>query len=236
MKPELETLLDLQAKDLVLLEVDQRLDALLQEEEALDEAVARAVAAVATAERGVADATRRRVEVEGKVETFRKLQEGRRKRIEVSRPGKDTAQLVAELDLSRQVLASAESDWFKADETVKGQEARVAETTAQVEALREEQQGARTEIAGRRAALDQERAAALDARNASAEKVESPLRARYERLRNSRTAVAVVALAGDACGACHTAVPMNRRSQMRVSGLVDGCEVCGVLLYYSGPS
>jgi len=234
MTPELEKLLDLQAKDLVLLDVDQRLDGVLGEEQALDEAVTRAVAAIATAERGVADAIKRRVEVEGKVETYRKLQEGRRKRIEVSRPGKETAQLVAEFDLSRQVLASAESDWFKAEESVKGQEARVAEAKAHVEALREEQQGARSDIAGRRAALDQERAAALDARNASAEQVDKPLRARYERLRNARTTVAVVALAGDACGACHTAVPMNRRSQMRVSGIVDGCEVCGVLLYYAG--
>ncbi len=233
MNPELEKLLDLQAKDLALLEVDRRLDAVLGEEQALDQAVEAAREAVAAAERGVAEAVRRRVEVEGRVETYRKLQEGRRKRIEVSRPGKETTQLMAELDLSRQVLAREESDWFRAQEAVQAQEARVADAAAAVEALRGEQEAPRADIAGRRAALDQERQAALDARNTSAEAVAKPLRTRYERLRNARTTVAVVALAGDACGACYTAVPMNRRSQMRMSGLVDGCEACGVLLYYA---
>lgn len=235
MNPDLEKLLDLQAKDLALLDVDRRLDAVLGEEQELDTAVGAAREAVAAAERGVADAVRRRIEVEGRVETYRKLQEGRRKRIEVSRPGKETSQLMAELDLSRQVLAREESDWFKAQEAVQAQEARVAEAAARVEALLEEQQAPRADIASRREVLGQERQAALDARNASAEAVAKPLRTRYERLRNARTTVAVVALAGDACGACYTAVPMNRRSQMRMSGLVDGCEACGVLLYYADP-
>ena len=39
MNPDLEKLLDLQDKDLTLLDVDQRLDQVLAEEQALDEAV-----------------------------------------------------------------------------------------------------------------------------------------------------------------------------------------------------
>ena len=46
--------------------------------------------------------------------------------------------------------------------------------------------------------------------------------------------MALAAEAGDACGACYTAVPMNRRSQMRMTGAVEGCEACGVMLYYVG--
>jgi uncharacterized protein len=232
MNPDLEKLLDLQDKDVALLAVDQRLDAVLAEEQELDEAVRRAEAAVGVAQRGVAESIRRRIEVEGRVETYRKLQEGRRKRIEVSRPGKETSQLMAELDLSRQVLAREESDWFRAQEAVQAQEARVAEAEAQVEALKTGQVEARTGIAARRAELEAERAVALAARNQSADAVPKPLRSRYERLRGSRSAVAVVALAGDACGACYTAVPMNRRSQMRMTGAVEGCEACGVMLYY----
>ena len=150
----------------------------------------------------------------------------------MARPGKDTAGLVAELDLSRQVLAREESDWFRAQEAVQAQEARVAEAEAQVEALKAEQVEPREALAARRAALDAERSVALAARDASAAAVGKPLRSRYERLRGSRAPLAVVALAGDACGACYTAVPMNRRAQMRMSGTVDGCEGCGVMLYY----
>lgn len=232
MNPDLERLLDLQDKDMALLEVDGRLDEVLQEEQALDEAVGAAEAAIGVAQRGVAESIRRRIEVEGKVETYRKLQEGRRKRIEVSRPGKETTQLMAELDLARQVLAREESEWFRAQEAVQAQEARVADAEAQVEALKAEQVAPREALSARRAELEAERAAALEARDASAKAVAKPLRSRYERLRGSRAPVAVVPLVGDACGACYTAVPMNRRSQMRMSGMVDGCEECGVMLYY----
>jgi len=233
MTPDLEKLLDLQDKDLALLQVDQALEKVLQEEEALDEAVRQAEGAVAAGQRGVAEAIRRRIEVEGRVETYRKLQEGRRKRVEVSRPGKETAQLMAELDLARQVLAREESDWFRASEAVQAQEARVAEAEAAVEALKESQGEPRAAIAARRAELEADRAGKVSDRNACAATVEKSLRTRYERLRGSRATVAVVALAGDACGACFTAVPMNRRAQMRMSGVVDGCEGCGVMLYYA---
>jgi len=233
MTPDLEKLLDLQDKDIALLQVDQALDEVLQEEEALDEAVRQAEAAVGVAQRGVAEAVRRRIEVEGRVETYRKLQEGRRKRVEVSRPGKETAQLMAELDLARQVLAREESDWFRASEAVQAQEARVAEAEAAVEALKAAQGDPRESIAARKAELDADRAVKLAARDASAAAVDKSLRSRYERLRGSRAVVAVVALSGDACGACYTAVPMNRRAQMRMSGVVDGCEGCGVMLYYA---
>ena len=54
---------------------------------------------------------------------------------------------------------------------------------------------------------------------------------RYDRLWTSRTTTVVVALRGDACGACYTAVPRNRRSQIRAGTHIEGCEACGVILY-----
>ena len=64
--------------------------------------------------------------------------------------------------------------------------------------------------------------------NASAER---PLRIRYDRLRRARSAAVVVPLNGDTCGACFTAIPKNRRSQIRAGVLLEGCEACGVILY-----
>ena len=60
MNPDLERLLDLQDKDMTLLDVDTRLDAVLAEEQALDEAVAAAEAAIGVASRSVAESIRRR--------------------------------------------------------------------------------------------------------------------------------------------------------------------------------
>ena len=141
---------------------------------------------------------------------------------------------MAELDLSRQVLAREESDWFRAQEAVQAQEARVAEAEAAVEALKAEQ-GEPRERAGdqARGARGGARGGAGGARRRARPRSRKPLRSRYERLRGSRAPLAVVALSGDACGACFTAVPMNRRAQMRMSGVVDACEACGVMLYYA---
>jgi len=41
----------------------------------------------------------------------------------------------------------------------------------------------------------------------------------------------VVPLVGGTCGACHTSVPLNRRSQIRSGAILDGCEGCGAILY-----
>ena len=69
------------------------------------------------------------------------------------------------------------------------------------------------------------------ARSASAAQVERGLLLRYDRLWSSRSTTVVVALRGDACGACFTAIPRNRRSQIRAGTHIDGCEACGVILY-----
>jgi predicted nucleic acid-binding Zn-ribbon protein len=58
---------------------------------------------------------------------------------------------------------------------------------------------------------------------------------RYDRLRRARAQSVVVPLSGDACGACFTAVPRNRRSQIRAGMLLEGCEACGVILYSAEP-
>ena len=236
MHPELVKLLDLQDKDLALLEVDQRLQAVMEEVESLDQVVREAEVRVEASRRAVQDGLRRRDEVEAKVETYRKLQEGRRKRLEVTRPGKETAPLMAELDLARQVLAREEGEWMRAAEAVASLEGKVKDAEQAVELLREEQAGPRAELAGRIAELDAERAAKLELREGTAAQIEKSLRARYDRLRRSRAPRAVVPLAGDACGACYTSVPMNRRSLIRNGSVIEGCEACGVILYVPGPA
>ena len=61
----------------------------------------------------------------------------------------------------------------------------------------------------------------MAAREDAARAVERSILARYDRLRSVRTDAVVVALHGDACGACFTAVPRNRRAQIRAGLLLD---------------
>lgn len=231
MNPDLEKLLDLQAKDMALLEVDTRLAVLLEEASALDAAAARAQAEVDAAGRALAEATRRQRELETRIEGYRTLQERRRGRMEQVRGAREAQALMTEMEMARSVLLKEEGEWLKCAEQVQGIEARAAAGQAALATLVEEQAATRADIAARAEGLQAERAAALAAREASAAALDKPLRMRYDRLRSNRQGDVVVAVRGVACGACFTAVPMSRRGQIRTGLLVEGCEACGVILY-----
>jgi predicted nucleic acid-binding Zn-ribbon protein len=231
MNPDLEKLLDLQAKDALLLEVDLRLAALLEEGGALDAALTRAGTDAESARRDLADLARRQRELETRIESYRTLQERRRGRMEQVRGAREAQALMTEMDMARTVLLKEEGEWLKTAEQVQAVETRLAEAEAALAALETGQASAREDLAGRQAALEAERATALAAREASASTLDKTLRLRYDRLRANRRGDVVVSVRGVACGACFTAVPMSRRSQIRTGLLIEGCEACGVILY-----
>lgn len=231
MHPDLVKLLELQAKDRTLLEADQALDAILAEVESLDQQLADGEKAVAQAAKAVADASRRRAELETKLENFRKLEERGKARMEQVRTPKEIAAVMTELDLARSILAKEEGDWMKQADLISGLEAANKEAEGRLAQMREAQVEARGEIDLRRREADKRRQAALAERDSAAGEVNRALRARYERLRTVKSVRVVVALNGASCGACFTQVPLNRRSQIRAGTLIDACESCGVILY-----
>lgn len=235
MHPELAQLLDLQQKDLALLEVDRRLAALLEEEDALDEEVRTEEGKVETARRAAQEAAKRADDLQARLEQQRTMQERRKQRLEFVRNPREASELMAELDLARSVLAQQESDWVRAAETAEGLTAKIDEMAQAAAAFREAQVPVRAGVTERRATLEQERASAQAAREASAQQLTRPVRMRYDRLRKTRTSDVVVAVAGVACGACYTTIPMSRRGQLREGYLLEGCEACGVILYAAEP-
>jgi predicted nucleic acid-binding Zn-ribbon protein len=231
MHADLVKLLDLQSKDGAVAEVEGRLQALQGEIAELDRGLQRARDGLDGARRAAADGARRRDELEGKVESFRVLQERRVQRLETVRNPKEASTLMAELELARSVMAKEENDWVRSAEAVTALERKVLEAEAGIEAVEAAQAGERARLEERRLALEGERAEALHQREASAEQIEKPLRTRYDRLRRSRARDVVVPLVGGTCGACHTSIPLNRRSQIRSGAILDGCEGCGAILY-----
>ena len=231
MHADLVKLLDLQAKDGMVAEVEQRLEALTGEFAALDQALEQARAGLETARRNAADASRRRDELEAKIESYRLLQERRRLRLEHVRNPKEASTLMAELDLARSVVAKEENDWIRSAETVTQLERKASEEERSVAQVEEGQAPERDQLNRRVAEIEAELAAAREAREASAAQLDRQLRTRYERLRRSRSTEVVVPLVANGCGACHTAVPLNRRSQIRSGAVIEGCEACGAILY-----
>jgi predicted nucleic acid-binding Zn-ribbon protein len=231
MHADLVKLLDLQAKDAVVADVERRLEALRGEFTTLDQALDQARAGLETARRTVVDAGRRRDELEAKIESYRLLQDRRRLRLEHVRNPKEASTLMAELDLARSVVAKEENDWVRSAETVTQLERKVSEEEQNVALVEEGQAPERERLHQRRAELETELAAANADREETAGRLDRQLRTRYERLRKSKLAAVVVPLVANGCGACHTAVPLNRRSQIRSGAVIEGCEACGAILY-----
>ena len=235
MHADLVKLLDLQAKDAALAEVDQRLAAAAQDLVILDQTLQRASEGLEAARRAASDGQRRRDELETKIESYRILQQRRSERLEHVRNPKDASTLMAELDLARSVMAKEENEWVRSADAVTLLESRVKDEERNVEAIEAAQALERATIAERRATIEAERDTAVQEREASAAGIDKVLRNRYDRLRRTRTSDVVVPLMGGACGGCHTSVPLNRRGQIRAGLVLEGCEACGAILYPSGP-
>ena len=230
MHPDLTKLLDLQAKDIVLLDVDRRLQALDSELAGLDQQLGKARDAITAAQRAIELESRKRDELEGKIDAHRKHQDKRKEKLEFMKTQKEVAGLLAEIDLAKGSLSNEENDWLRLSEQVTQLEMRKTDAEQQARTLEQEQAAERAAIGERRGAIARERQEAQDRRNSSAGEVRKPLLQRYDKLRaSSHRPDVVVALAGPACGACFTQVPMSRRSLIK-SG-IEGCENCGVILY-----
>jgi uncharacterized protein len=231
MHADLVKLLDLQAKDAAVVEIEQRIEGLQSEIATLDQILQRASEVLEAARRAASDGARRRDEQESKIESYRLLQERRRLRLEHVRNPKEASTLMAELDLARSVMAKEENDWIRNAETVTQLELKAGEEQRKLAEVEASQAPGRAELEARRAELEAEREAALRERESSAAQIDRQLRARYDRLRRSRSTAVVVPLVNGSCGACHTSVPLNRRSQIKSGQVLDGCEVCGAILY-----
>lgn len=232
MHPDLPKLLDLQAKDQRLASIAARLVDLAAERAALDAALDGARAQLASATRGADEAARRRDAAEQKLETQRSNQERRRTRLEQERNPRVAAQLMADVELARSILAQEESEWMRLAEEATGRQRVVGEAEAHLAALEAEQAELRGDIAAREAAVQGEHDAAHAEREAAAAQLDRPLRIRYDRLKSGRLKEVMVPATNATCTACFTQIPRSRVGQLAAdSVLLEGCEMCGAILY-----
>jgi predicted nucleic acid-binding Zn-ribbon protein len=231
--PDLEALLVLQEKDRQVSGSERSLAALEPEDRRLKEQLAAAERALQAAVRSVEDALRRRDELEGKIASYRTMQEQRRQRLEWVRGAKEASTLMAELDLARSVLVREEAEFMRSGDAVHEAQRKVAEAEKALAAVREAQAPDREALAGRRESIMAELERAQAQRSEAARGVNGALLIRYERIRRGKAPLALYSLHGDACGHCFTAVPTQRRVLIQRGASIEGCEVCGVLLYGS---
>src|SRR3990172_10402363 len=164
----MEAVLQLQERDEAVTAIEDELRGLEPEIERLDEELGQAQSELETARRGVEDAAVRRAELEGKIESYRVMQERRRQRLEWVRGAKEASTVMAELDLARTVLAKEEAEWMRSADRVQEAERRVAEAERVLEELRTAQASRREAIAAGQAARAARPAGARRRRGAAA--------------------------------------------------------------------
>jgi predicted nucleic acid-binding Zn-ribbon protein len=228
---ELHILLELQEKDRAILSVKGEIAAFEPELEELDRAVRAAEQQLEAARRGITEAGDRRSQLEAKIESFRTAQERRRQRLEWVKGAKEAANLMAEIDLGRSVLAREEAEWIRTADKVQEAETLVAEAEVALTDVRAAQAARREEIAALQAECQDRLAVAAAERKVVARKLSPRALTQYERIRRGRAPLALYPLHGDACGHCFTAVPMHRRQELQAGHTVTLCEACGVLIY-----
>ncbi|HMG18855.1 MAG TPA: hypothetical protein VK573_09035 [Gemmatimonadales bacterium] len=231
MHPDLEALLVLQDKDVGVASCDARLKALEPEVQTLDDQIRAAERVVEQARAGIQAALDRRDGLEGKIASYRTMQEQRRQRLEWVRGAKEASTLMAELDLARTVLAKEEAEFMRSGDAVGEAERKTAEAENALDKVREAQAAQREAIDGRRQAIAAERESVTLERDRATRAVNPVLLARYDKIRRGKAPLAVYPLHGSSCGNCFTAVPTQRKALIQRGATIESCEACGVLLY-----
>lgn len=231
MHQDLEALLTLQAKDQDVTKSEQALAALEPDVRRLDEQLAVAQRSLDAARLAIDDAKRRKEELEGKITSYKAMQEQRRQKLEWVRGAKEASTLMAELDLTRTVLAKEEAEFMRSGDAVHEAERRMAEAEKALGVVRDAQAPERAALAAKRESVMADLTQARDIRTEATRSVNAALLARYERIRRGKAPLALYALHGEACGHCFTAVPTQRRVLIQRGSSIETCEACGVLLY-----
>jgi predicted nucleic acid-binding Zn-ribbon protein len=229
---ELTALLALQSDDLVIHEIETKMAALAPRIAELD---ARANRIKDTIERQgglVAAEEKKQAFLRDKIAEHRQLIERNQAQLDAVKTMRQATAAAAQMDQAKRIVAGEESDLLSLNRRLEELRGVLNNAKTDLAALEAEQATARAEVATERETLEGELKTAMAKRKGTADAVPAALRTRYDRTRNKKRVMVVVALNGLSCGACDTAIPMQRRHSMLATNAIEVCEVCGVMMYH----
>ena len=233
MQDEVEALLALQDDDLKIREIEDQIRSLDPQLAEFDRKREQAAAALTRAEAAVQAEEKKQRELQSRLSQHRTLQERNLHQLEDVKRLREATAATAQVEATRRLMAEDESEIAILGRRINEMNAAVASSRQALVSLEEQQKAARPEIETKRSELQVQLDAAKRDRDGRAVSVSRPMLGKYDRIRGKRTQ-ALYALRGGSCGNCDTAVPLQRRNIMSVSGQIEVCEACGVLLYAEG--
>lgn len=231
MQKELESLLAVQVDDMAIHALEDRLAALAPRLKELDLKRTRIAGDLERATTLVTAEEKKQAFLRDRIAEHKGLIERNQAQMDVVKTMRQATAAVAQMEEAKRIVATEEADLVAINRRL--EEARGAMHAHQtaLEACTTEQADARAEVASEQASIEGELTVARAKRGEKAVLVPAPLLGKYDKIRVRRRAQAAWPVVGSACGACDTAVPMQRRNQMISHGGIDVCEACGVLMY-----
>lgn len=231
MHPDLQALLELQAEDIVVAELEARVAMLDSRQQTLEREMEAAKQNVATARTEIEAEEKRRRDLQGKFDQHRQLQDHNLAQLDKVRKAKEGTAALAQIDMARKVLAQEESEL----NTLSGRVTTLRQDAdfrdLELAELSESQRAIRAELDAERREVQIALQAARIKRESYAQRVSRALLSKYDRIRGRDSRGALWVMQGAACARCNTAVPMQRRNLIAAGRAIEVCEACGVLLY-----
>ena len=233
MQQEVEALLALQVDDLKIREIEDQIRALDPQLAEFDRKREQAAAALTRAQAAVQAEEKKQRELQSRLSQHKALQERNLHQLDDVKRLREATAATAQVEATRRLMAEDESEIAILGRRISEMNAAVVQSKQSLVSLEEQQKAARPEIEARRAELQTQLTAAKRDRDGRAGSVSRPMLGKSDRIRGKR-AQALYALRAGSCGNCDTSVPLQRRNIMTVSGQIEICEACGVLLYAEG--
>jgi predicted nucleic acid-binding Zn-ribbon protein len=231
---DLEALLALQADDVVIHGLEEKLAALEPRIIELDNRKKRTLDAIGRTNTAIAAEEKKQAWLRDKLSEHKTLIERNQGQMDSVKTMKQATAAVAQMEQARKIVAGEESDLLVINRRLEELRGVLGGQNNELANVEGEQESARAEVSTEREAINGELTTARAKRADAAKLVPDDLRNKYDRIRGRKRVEAVFAMSGMSCGNCDTAIPMQRRHVMNNTGAIDLCEACGVLMYFAG--
>ena len=233
MNPDIERLLTLQRDDAELDGLQRRLHDLDAGVRALEREREEAAANLEKMRGELAAEEKRQRELQGKFSEHKQLQEKNLAQLDAVKKAREATAAMSQIDITRRALMQDENELQTAEQRARSFRDQLVARELVLMEVDERIRDTKASTAGEREIIERDIAAARSKRDSSARDVSPRLLTAYDRLRKRGRGTPLAEIRGASCGACNTAIPMQRRNQIMSGAIIEACEGCGVLLYAS---
>ena len=187
MSTDLESLLALQADDVVIHGLEERLAALEPRIRELDQRKQRTLDAIARTSTAVAAEEKKQAWLRDKLAEHKQLIERNQAQMDSVKTMKQATAAVAQMEQARKIVAGEESDLLAINRRLEELRGVLNGQNHELAGVEAEQEAARAEVAAQRASIGAELDEAQAKRARAAELVPAGLRSKYDRIRGRRS-------------------------------------------------